>query len=372
VAKKTSKKSSVKKVSSLTMDDLLEKYGGQVRALQRGQKVAGKVIDKTLKRLVVNINRKSEGLVAEKAFNEAKDYIRTLEVGDEIVASVIIPETPEGYTILSLRGAQEEASWQKIEKAQKEDLPLVVHGKSAASSGVMVEIDGLTGFIPNSQLGKVISKNPKDLINEHFKVKILEIDRKINKIVLSEKEVSDAEDIKIAKLALKKIKAGDIYEGIVTNIMNFGCFVKIHIPFEKKKKVSVEGLVHISEISWDKVDNISKVCEEGKKVKVKVIGVEGNKLSLSMKQARDDPWKKADKKYGVDSKHKGSVVKLSDFGVFVQLEPGIEGLIHITKIPPGTKLENGQKVNIYVEEINSKAKKLSLGLVLTTKPVGYK
>lgn len=372
MAKKKAPKKSTSKKSSLTMSDLLEKYGGQVKALQRGQKLTGKVVDKTSKRLVMDINRKSEGLVAEKAFTEAKDYIRTLEIGDDIIASVIIPETPEGYTILSLRGAQEEASWRKIDKAQKENLPLVVLGKSTASSGVLVEIDSLTGFIPNSQLGKVISKNPKDLINEHFKVKILETNRRTNKIVLSEKEVSDAEDIKMAKMALKKIKVGEVYEGVITNVMNFGCFVEIKTSLDKKKKVSVEGLVHISEISWDKVDNISKVCGEGKKVKVKVIGVEGNKLSLSIKQAQDDPWLKADRKYKVDSKHKGSVVKLSDFGAFVQLEPGIEGLIHMTKIPPGNILDKGQEVNIYVEEIDSKAKKLSLGLVLTTKPVGYK
>jgi small subunit ribosomal protein S1 len=191
-------------------------------------------------------------------------------------------------------------------------------------------------------------------------------------IVLSEKEVSDAEDIKMAKMALRKIEVGEVYDGVVTNVMNFGCFVAIQTSLGKGKKVTVEGLVHISEISWDKVDNISNVCGEGKNVKVKVIGVEGNKLSLSIKKAQDDPWLKADKKYKVDSKHKGVVVKLSDFGAFVALEPGIEGLIHMTKIPPGNKLDKGQEINIYVEEINSKAKKLSLGLVLTAKPVGYK
>jgi small subunit ribosomal protein S1 len=354
------------------MDKLLEKYGGGVQALKRSQKISGKVIDKTPKRLTLDINRKSEGLVAEKAYAEAKDYIKTLEIGDMVTASVIIPETPEGYTILSLRGAQEEASWTKIEKAAKENLPLVVFGKATTSSGIMVEIDGLTGFIPNSQVGKEAVKDPSSLVNDHFKVKVLEYDRSANKIVLSEKEVSDAEDIRKIKLAMKNIKIGETYDGVVTNLMSFGCFVAIKANTDKKDKVSVEGLVHVSEISWDKVENVAKVVSEGDKVKVKVIGIDGEKLSLSMKQAQGDPWKNADKKYKTDSKHKGKVTKLSDFGVFVQLEPGIEGLIHLTKIPPGTRFEKGEEVNIYVEEIDSKARKLSLGMVLTAKPLGYK
>lgn len=371
MGKKASEKTSNKDDSSLTMGKLLEKFGGKVEALKRGQRIKGIVVEKTPKRVMIDINRKSEGVVAEKAFIEAKDYIKTLEVGDEVAASVIIPETPEGYTILSLRGAQEESAWEKLNRAQNENSPIVVLGKSSMSSGVMVEFSGLTGFIPGSQIGKGLSDNPRDLVGEHFKVKVLELDRSANKIVLSEREVSDAEDIKLVKKAISNVKIGDVFEGTVTNIMNFGCFVEIKIKIEKDE-VAVEGLVHVSEMSWDKVENISKICEEGTIVKVKVIGVDPGRLSLSMKQAQDDPWKKADRKYNVDSKHKGKVTKLSDFGAFISLEPGIEGLLHMTKIPPGTRLDKGQEVDVYVEEINSKVRKLSLGLVLTAKPLGYK
>lgn len=353
------------------MEELLSKYGGGVKPLVRGLKIKGTVIGKSSKRLTLDIDRKSEGLVAEKAFNESKDFIKTLNVGDEVIASVIVPETPEGYTILSLRGAQQEAAWKKVEEAYKKGSPIVVLGKSVTSSGVMVDINSLAGFIPNSQLGKEIAKSAKDLVGEHFRVKVIEIDRRANRIVLSEKEVSDAEDIKLAKKALAKIKVGDIYEGVVMNVMSFGCFVEVKVALNKQK-IAIEGLVHISEISWDKIENVEKECKEGRKVKVKVIGIDNGRLALSMKQATDDPWKKAGKKYKTDSKHKGKVVRISDFGVFVQLEPGVEGLIHITKIPPGTRLERGEEVNVYVEEIDPKSKKLSLGLVLTAKPLGYK
>jgi ribosomal protein S1 len=158
----------------------------------------------------------------------------------------------------------------------------------------------------------------------------------------------------------------------VTKIYAFGCFVQIQVEIKKGKKVPVEGLVHISELSWEKVSDSKEIVTEGEKVKVKIIGKKDDKLSLSMKQAKKDPWESAVKKYKKDKKLKGKVVRLSDYGVFVQLEPGVEGLIHMTKIPPATKLEEGKQVDVYVERIDPEARKLSLGLVLTTKPIGYK
>lgn len=355
-----------------TMDALLAKYGRKVEALERGTKVRGKVISKSSKRLILDIDRKSEGLVAEKAFTEAKDFIRSLKIGDEVTASVIVSETPEGYTVLSLRQAQQDVSWEKILQAQKNNSHLVVLGRGQNSSGVTVDVEGLIGFVPRSQLGRQVAANPKALIGAHFKVIVVEADKQAKKIILSEKEVSEAEDIELVKKALAKIKMGEVYEACVNTVVNFGIFAQIEITLGKNKKTQVEGLVHISEMSWDKVESPSDMVSEGDKVKVKVIGTEVGRLALSIKQAQDDPWLKAEKKYGVDSKHKGKVVRVSDFGVFVQLEPGIEGLVHMTKIPPGERLEKGQETNVYVEEINVKQKKLSLGLVLTAKPVGYK
>lgn len=371
-----SKSSSVKEPQ--TMDELLSLYGENLAPLERGQKIKGIVIDKTLKTLVLDINRKSEGLVAEKAFNEARDYIKDLEVGDEVTASVIIPETPEGYTILSLRQAKEDASWEKVLEAFKNGKPLVAYGKSLVTSGITADVEDLPAFIPNSQVGKEASKNPKDLLDDHFKVKVIEADRDSGKIVLSEKEISDAEDIKLVKKAIEGISVGDVYDAQVSAVLDFGCFVEIPITVEKQK-TGVEGLVHISELSWEKVYNIKDAIKEGDNVKVKVLGIEDSvrlgqpsKLSLSMKQAQKDPWSDIEKRYKVDSKKKGTVVRVSDFGVFVRLEPGIEGLVHITKIPPGTRLEKDKEVNVYVEEVDQKNRKISLGLVLTAKPLGYK
>lgn len=355
-----------------TMEELLAIYGGGKSVLKRGDKVKGEVIAKDKKRLVLDIGAKGEGIVAEKAYQEAKDFIKGLKVGDEVYSSVIIPETPDGYTILSLRDAMQDSAWEKLLEARRDKKPIAVLGKSQLAAGVTVEVEGLLGFVPTSQLGKEISKNPAALIGKHFKAVVLDLNRGENKIVLSEKEVSDSEDLREVRSTYEKIKEGEIYEGRVTIVAGFGCFVAIDVPLSKTKKVEVEGLVHISELSWGKVENVSDLVREGDMVKVKVVGRRDDKLALSIKQAKGDPWKNAAKKYKKDTKVKGKVVRISDFGVFVELEEGIEGLIHITKIPPGQKLELGSQQEVYVEEISPEARKLSLGLVLTTKPVGYK
>lgn len=346
--------------------------GSSIQALKRGEKIKGKIISISKKNVTVDIGGKSEGLIAERAFNEAKEFIKSLKEGDEIEASVIIPENPDGFTILSLRNTIQNAGWYSLENAYKKGEIVSVLGRSVSPAGVTCEVRGLMGFIPSSQLGREISKNSQVLIGKRIDAVVIELDRNTNKIVFSEKAVSEAEEIELVKAALNKVKEGEFFDGVVTRIYAFGCFVKIEVPDSKKGKTVVEGLVHISELSWEKIDDPKNVVSEGEEVKVKAIAKHEGKLALSIKQAQKDPWEGADKKYKKDKKVKGKVVKTSDYGVFVQLEPGIEGLVHVTKIPPGIKLEEGKDVNVYIEEIDTKKRKLSLGLVLTKKPVGYK
>lgn len=354
-----------------TMQDLLNAYGGKVHGLTQGERIRGVVIAKEPKRLVLEIGGKSEGIVAEKAFTEALSFIRSLKIGDEVEASVIIPETPQGFSILSLRNAAENSAWRLLEAAKKENSEVVLEGLIVTSAGIMVNFNGITGFIPNSQLGREVSKNTQALIGKHFKAKVLDVDRRSNKVVFSEKEISEKENIDIIKRALAMVKEGEVYDGVVTTIYDFGCFVKINVPFEKGK-IPLEGLVHISELSWDKVDRPKEKMSEGAKVKVRVIGQRDGKLALSIKQTQKDPWLEVVSKYPKDKKVEGKVSRTTDFGVFVQLEPGIEGLVHMTKIPPGMKLREGDVTNVYIEEVDASARKISLGLVLTAKPVGYK
>lgn len=359
------------KNKSLTMAELLAKRGHQAKGFSKGEEVEAKIIEKTPKALVLDIGGKSEGLVAEKAFAEAKDFIKSLKIGDKVIGQVIIPETRDGFTILSLRKASREYVWDNLRDSLDKGEEISVVGRNAGASGMIVDIFGLSGFIPLSQLGKEAIKNPQNLIGKNFKVKIIDLEKQSRRIVLSEKEVSEKESLGKVRDALLKLKPGKIYEGEVVDITDFGCFVKIEVK-EGGEIIPVEGLVHVSEMSWQKVARVEDQVKVGDKVAVTPIEIKAGKLSLSIKQAKEDPWTKIDQKFKKDQRIGGIVMKVSDFGVFVQLESGIEGLLHMTKIPPGKKLVQGQEINVYIEDINSKEKKISLGLVLTEKPIGYK
>lgn len=349
------------------MADLLASAKSSIKKLTTGQKIKGKVVALNDSSVIVDIGAKSEGIVAERAFSEAREFISKLKVGDEVLATVLFPETRDGSILLTFRDALSSASWGEVEKSLKNKTPIAVYAKGYSQAGLTVDVNGLSGFIPSSQLGKEASKDPEKLVGKYFKAKVIEVDKDKNKLVLSEREISDAKDIKANEAALESISEGDVFEGKVTTVANFGCFVEIKI-----KDAKVEGLVHVSELSWGKVGHPSDLVKVGDKLKVAVIGNKDGKLALSVKHALKDPWSDVDKKYKVEDKVKGKITKQTDFGTFVELEPGIEGLIHITKIPPTKKFERGEEVNCYIEEIEKKNRKISLGLVLTAVPVGYK
>ncbi len=364
-----------KKSEPTTMAELMSLYGDSFKTFTPGQRVMTKVVSIAPNKVLLDIGGKNEGLVAERAFKDAEDFIKTLKPGDVVEGVVLVSETREGYTVISLRQAAQKITWARIEKAYESGEPIKVEVRSVNPSGIIVDVEGITGFIPTSQLGKEIAKKPGELINKKFEAKVIDFDKNINKVVMSEKEVSEKEEIGKLRDALKNIEEGTEFEGTITTIYDFGAFVKIDAPTGKGKsdeKVPLEGLVHISELSWEKVGKPEDLFSIGDKVQVKVVGKKNDKLALSIKQTQKDPWTSADKKYSKDAKVEGKVVRITDFGMFVALEPGIEGLVHITKIPPALKYEVGDDVNVTIEEIDTKNKKLSLGLVLTAKPIGYK
>lgn len=370
--KKTKKTKTSHPKKPMSMDDLLKITSKKAVGYTRGDRVEGVLVEKTSSYLIIDIGGKSEGLVAESAFNESKEYAKTLKVGDKVESFVIVSETPDGYTILSLRNSAKDFFWKKLEKAHKESTEIQVLGKNVNPAGLVVEISNLNGFVPISHLGKVALKSLNSLVGKMLKVKIIELDKRSNRIILSEKLVSEKEEVEDLEKAFNKVKIGDMYKGVVTTVSDFGCFVSIQVPLTSKKKVSIEGLVHISELSWEGVGKTSEVVSERDEVKIKVIEKRRGKLSFSLKQAQKDPWDDIEKKYKKEEKVKGKITKISDFGIFVHLEPGVEGLIHITKIPPGKKYGKGDDVNVLIEDINKEEKRISLGLILAEKPIGYK
>lgn len=362
-------KTSTKSASS--MEELLASHKTDVRSFGKYQKVDATFLHTDgASEAYFDLGGKSAALLAEEFFNESKDFVLTLKPGDVVKATVMEPETKEGTILISLRDAALRVFWQKMQQAMEKGETITVTGRTASERGIVVVVDNnVTAFIPTSQLGKELAEDPESLVGEKLHVKVLEVDQRSERIVLSERAVSEQEEIERMKKTLDAIEEGKEYEGKVKKLTAFGAFVEIII-----KGIPVEGLVHISELSWSKVDKSSSVLAIGDTVKVIALGVdEDDRLALSVKQTRKDPWKDIDSKYSSDQRLKGNVTRMSDFGAFVELEPGVEGLIHITKIPPGTILEVGQSVNVYIEEVNEHDRRISLGLVLTAaKPVGYK
>ncbi|CAN5150701.1 hypothetical protein BH10PAT1_BH10PAT1_5200 [soil metagenome] len=349
-----------------TMEELLKKYGSNVKGFRRSQKVEAVLTEVNKKFALFNVSGKSEGILKDLYYQEARDYLRTLKVGDKVNAIVMDPETKDGNVLLSLRHAAADSLWERFEELKTSGKVVSVNIKSSNQSGVSVEFESIFGFIPTSQMGKETLKKI-DTLNDSLRVKVIEVDKNRKKVVFSEKAVSEESEMKEIEKIIKNIKIGEVYKGTITTITTFGCFVEIEID-----KSKVEGLVHLSELAWEKISDPSEDFKVGQVVNVKVMEVKDGKIAMSIKQALDDPWKNVENKFKVDQKLKGKVIRNSDFGTFVEIDKGIEGLIHITKIPPAMKLTVGDEVNCYIEEIDLKNKKIALGLVLSTKPLGYK
>ena len=356
-----------------TMEELLAQSDVEIRGLKRGDVLKGTITEKTRRALFVDIGAKTEGVVFDRELKEARDLIKELEVGDEISVVVGQPENDSGQIVLSLKKAAMDRGWTFFTEKIKTGESLEVQGREMNKGGLVVNARGIQGFIPSSQFSRGLAGQINTLIGKTVEVKAIEVDREKNRLILSERAVSEAEMLAAQKKAITQVKVGDDFEGDITAVMPFGFFIKI--SFGKGKEATfLEGLVHISEISWERVEDVAKYGRVNDKVKVKVLAVDekSGKLNLSIKQLIADPWQGIGEKYGKEKKAKGKVSRITPFGVFVSLEPGIEGLIHISKIPAGLSPQVGDELSCFVNNIDPENRRMSLGVVLKAKPVGYK
>ncbi|OGD58894.1 hypothetical protein A3J22_00025 [Candidatus Beckwithbacteria bacterium RIFCSPLOWO2_02_FULL_49_12] len=373
VKKVTPKKVEVKE--SL-MDRLMAKAGAGLVTPKRGQQVEGTVTFVSRRMVLVNIGAKTEGVVADAEAKEASDIIESLKVGDPISVFIKHPENDQGQILLSLRKAVEEGRWSVFKKWMDEDREVEVAGLEVNKGGMVVKIGEIRGFVPASQFGEKHLGNMEELLGKTFKAKVIEVDKAQNRLIFSEKLVSDAEGLAKKDEALADVVAGAKLVGTVSGIMPFGVFVTVNVPVKAKagEVAKVEGLVHISEISWEKVDDPNTMFAVGQEVSVMVIGIEkeAGKLNLSIKQLSGDPWSDIETKYAVGTKHQGKVFRIAAYGVFVNFERGIDGLIHVSKQPQGKEFAVGEVVDVYVEMLDAKSRRMSLGVVLTEVPVEYR
>lgn len=360
------------------MAELLAANQGKVIIPQKGATVSGTIVEKNRKSLLVDLGSKTEGIVADKEFEFATDFIKELKVGDPVNAVVISTDNEKGQVVLSLKGAASDAKWEYFEEALDNDATLDAKGVEMNRGGLIAVVNGVRGFVPSSQFSRKYMGKVANLKGESFQVKVIEVDREKNRLIFSERHVSEAKELAQKDLAIQSVEAGAVYEGVVSGVMHFGLFVTVEIPVKDEQDKDsigyVEGLVHISEISWEKVNHPKDYHKVGDRVKVKVLGIDEktNKLNLSIKQLEADPWQSIAERYPGGTTFTGQVTRIESFGVFVNVEKGVDGLIHSTKLDPGKELKVGDSVTVNVENVVPEQRRMSLSIVETEAPINYK
>lgn len=351
---------------SPTMDKLL---GDEldIREYKYGDLIEGVVVSSGHNEVLLDVGAKSEGMISGEELVDSDKSYKNLKIGDTVLALVVQPENHQGYIVLSFRRAEKDKKWKVVEDAYTNGSVLEATVLEYTKGGLLVDLMGLRGFIPLSHLDRVhfandfaksatgstteLKSSLKILAGKVLKVKVIEQDKDKNRLVLSEKDATDTYSPEVKQEKLDKISQGDILEGIVTGVMPFGLFVDLD---------GVEGLVHISEIAWEKVSNPADYYSVGSKISVKVLGIDegSKKLALSVKQLIDNPWDGVEERYPVNSKVSGVVSKIVPFGAFVNLEKGLDGLIHVSESIEAVKV--GDKVEAIVTNVDGAKQKLAL------------
>ena len=345
------------------MEALLKKQGAP--PIKKGNEIEAKIISLSRKGVVFDIGAKAYAVLGEREVKEISTYLPYLKKGSVIKARIIAEESKNGFPVVSLRNFFEKGKWDILnEKKQKEEEIEVICGEYG-KGGVFIDFMGIRGVIPKIQLTQEYLNNPEKLNNQKIKVKILEVDKEKNRLVVSQKAAALHISQKELQDRFDKIIVGKQYEAKVLGVSDFGAFCEVE---------GVEGLIHISEISWEKVSDASSYIKQDETVTVVV--VEKNptdlKLNLSLKRLQKDPWEGIEEKYPKDKEIKGEIIRKERYGYFVRLELGVEGLIHISKLSGREDLKIGQKIDAFVERVSMKERRMSLVLPQKEKPVTYR
>lgn len=352
-----------------TFMEVLLKDGGKLSTtVKQGDIVEGKVLEKKGTQVFVDLGTRGLGIIFGREYYAASDIIKNLNPGDAISAKVVEPDNEDGCIELSLKEAGEERRWTTLYSLMQKGEALELKVLEANRGGLILETAGVKGFLPASQMSpqnyprvdggdkERILQELQKLVGQNLKVRIIDLNPGENKLIFTEKQHNTEE----MKQILAQYKIGDEVDGEVVSVVDFGAFVKI-------AGTEFEGLVHISEIDWGLIEDPRTVLKPGEKIKAKIIDIQGDKISLSIKQLKTDPWSVVSEKYHKGDTIKGKVTKHHTFGSFVQVEKDVHGLIHISEF--GTEqlmrdsLKVGQEYQFRVLLVDPKEHKMSLGLV---------
>ncbi|NUJ97667.1 S1 RNA-binding domain-containing protein [Candidatus Gracilibacteria bacterium] len=363
------------KQSDLTLFEELFKKSPEIKYPKEGEVISGTVVKVEKKNILVNVNNQFTGLVISKELGNTVD-VNSLHEGDIIEIMVLGDSVERGLLILSLKRANQIKSLSNLGAYFKGGEVITVKPTEANKGGLLVDIDGLKGFIPVSQLTPIhyprvegadpekILEHLNGLVGKDFKVRVINVDEEGKKIIFSEKAAIQ----ETREKALEKLKEGDIVEGVVSGILTYGLFVTFD---------GLEGLVHVSEIDWGHVNNPSKFAKVGQKVKVKIIGLDSEKISLSIKRLKENPWDVLAAKYKLGDTIKAPISRISQFGAFIELDGGIQGLIHLSEISHGVVkdirefVKVGEEIEAKIINFEPKEKRIGLSLkALKEAPAG--
>ncbi len=364
-------------------DEHLNKDVNQIRTIKEGDILNGIIVDKQPDFMVVDIGYKSEGIVAAREMDSQIVDVDKLEPGDKILVYVVKLEE-DGSVVLSIKRTDEAMKWLQLERAMEEKDVVEAKVVEFNNGGVICELGGeIRGFIPTSQLdptrvypdgvrkvgrdiSEVVQRNLSGLVGESVKTRISELDKEKNKIILSEKMLLQEHDIEKREKTLREVSEGDVLHGKISGITPFGVFVNAS---------GLEGLVHLSELSWDKIERVEDLYNIGNEVDVQVIGIadNGKRIAYSIKRLQKDPWEQIISKYKVGDVVEGTVQKVVEYGAFVRIDKGLNGLIHISEISdklvhdPSNFVEEGEDVKVKILSISSTERHLGLSLKAVNK-----
>jgi small subunit ribosomal protein S1 len=345
-----------------SLEDYLNQEEVSSKPLAHGDIIDGVVVRVDPDEVLVDVGSKSEGVISGRELGpRGEPGAVELQSGDRIKVFVLQPENEDGNVVLSLRRARAESVWLKAQEKQGSGELIEAEVREQNKGGLIVNVMGLRGFLPTSQVSRSYAQNLQELVGQRIGVKVLEVNRKRNRLIVSQKAAYDEDRARQRTELFDRLRVGDEVKGRVSGLTTYGAFVNLG---------AADGLIHISELSWDRVANVADVLQVGQDVNVKVIKLDPDlsRISLSLRQLGDDPWEQIEKRYPPGAVVEGEVTKIKKYGAFLQIGDGVEGLLHISELAwehverTEDVVQVGQHLRVKVLQADRSRRRISLSL----------